>query len=301
MEGLEEFWIKNKGLLAKWVWRFSKDDGSLWKTIICVKYGIAHNTLLWNWRVPSTASFFTKAVGSLFEEGSRTADVLSKGFKLVLGSGDKIRLWEDAWWDGCLLKLIHPKIFALAVLKSGSIKEFGDWHGDIWVWKIDLRRIIYDWEVNLWNMFLLSLDCIVVRKSVSDDVAWSYCPNGLFSVSLFRRFMEDNRWMGLCPNGKSGRAWGSLFQAIVWSLWEARNLMVFKGSPTDINYVIDLINFRVAWWFKHNGKGSSVPIYVMVENLNDCCTEVKTRKHILNKGWIPHLGNALKFNVDGSV
>ncbi|KAK2654161.1 hypothetical protein Ddye_014017 [Dipteronia dyeriana] len=122
---------KNKGLLAKWVWGFSKEDGSLWKRIICAKYGISHNNLLRNWRVPSIASFFTKGVGSLFEKGSQTADVLSRGFKFVVGCGVRIRFWNDAWWDDCSLKLVYPRIFALAVFKSGFIKEFGSWLWDI--------------------------------------------------------------------------------------------------------------------------------------------------------------------------
>ncbi|KAK3199424.1 hypothetical protein Dsin_022839 [Dipteronia sinensis] len=60
--------------------------------------------------------------------------------------------------------------------------------------------------------------------------------------------------------------------AIVWSIWEARNVVVFKGIPADVNYFTDLIKFRIAWWFKHYGKG-----------------------------WSPPAFDVLKFNVDGSV
>lgn len=31
---------KNKSLLAKWFWRFSRKDESLWKRVLCSKYGL---------------------------------------------------------------------------------------------------------------------------------------------------------------------------------------------------------------------------------------------------------------------
>ena len=31
---------KNYALLAKWFWRFSRDSGSLWKKLLCAKYGL---------------------------------------------------------------------------------------------------------------------------------------------------------------------------------------------------------------------------------------------------------------------
>ena len=39
--------------------------------------------------------------------------------------------------------------------------------------------------------------------------------------------------------------------------------------------LIDLIRFRVAWWFKYHDKGSKEPITIMVENLEVCCFEEK--------------------------
>ncbi|KAK3220416.1 hypothetical protein Dsin_014386 [Dipteronia sinensis] len=53
------------------------------------------------------------------------------------------------------------------------------------------------------------LDCIVIRKSVSDTLAWTFCANGMFSVKSFRRGLEDPLiescsyhsliWQGICP------------------------------------------------------------------------------------------------------
>ncbi|KAK3231497.1 hypothetical protein Dsin_003378 [Dipteronia sinensis] len=49
----------------------------------------------------------------------------------------------------------------------------------------------------------------MVRQSIPDAFCWAYCPNGLFSVSLFRRCLEELKmsespvngllWQGFCP------------------------------------------------------------------------------------------------------
>ncbi|KAK2654576.1 hypothetical protein Ddye_014432 [Dipteronia dyeriana] len=79
---------KNISLLAKWVWRFSFDRDSLWKKVVCAKYGI----------------------------------------QAVVGKGSNIRLWHDVVNDGFPLKVAFPRIFALAVNQEGFInvlQKFG--------------------------------------------------------------------------------------------------------------------------------------------------------------------------------
>ncbi|KAK3213081.1 hypothetical protein Dsin_017787 [Dipteronia sinensis] len=360
----------NRSLLAKWVWRFGKEEGSMWKRVLCAKYGISQSSLSWKWKAPSSASVFMKAVGSLFDEGSVSASILEGGLKILVGCGDRIRFWEDVWLDDCSLKVAYPRIFALASKKSGTVRDFGSWQKDVWRWNVPLRRSIFDWEVNLWKVFCMALDCVTIIRIIPDVVVWTHRPNGEFSVKSFERCIEDSLsdgqvdvvfswggitphkvevfiwqlirgwvmvnqvldrfgmlvaaslecslcreslesidhlflhcswalrvwykcmgwwdvvgccnsslkewfsgWMGLCPKVQYGRAWSSLIQAIGWSLWEARNRVVFKGISADVNYVIDLVKFRVAWWFKHHGKGSTEPITLMLENLKECCTK----------------------------
>ncbi|KAK2639734.1 hypothetical protein Ddye_027529 [Dipteronia dyeriana] len=85
--GINRILYKNKGLLAKWVWRFGKEESSLWNKIICTKYGI----MLWSYvRIGRVFlwPFFAKAIRSLYEEDTKTGKVLKKGLKVVVGRGD---------------------------------------------------------------------------------------------------------------------------------------------------------------------------------------------------------------------
>ncbi|KAK2641314.1 hypothetical protein Ddye_023077 [Dipteronia dyeriana] len=147
-----------------------------------------------------------------------------------------------------------------------------------------------------------------------DPITWSFCPKGLYSVSSFRRCVEDFgdkdvsefdkwfvSWKGLCPSSNLKRAWDTLLNAVIWSIWEARHQVVFKGSIDERDVLVDLVRFRVAWWFKNHDRGSKEHITIIVENLEFCCLEVFPMKSRISKKWIPPPRDALKFNVDGSV
>ncbi|KAK3183422.1 hypothetical protein Dsin_030708 [Dipteronia sinensis] len=61
----------------------------------------------------------------------------------------------------------------------------------------------------------------------------------------------------------------------------------------------DLVKFRVAWWFKTLGGGSSDSITAMVLNVKDCCVDVRGLKIRKAKDWNHPPAGSLRFNVDG--
>ncbi|KAK0599556.1 hypothetical protein LWI29_006326 [Acer saccharum] len=389
---------KNKGLLAKWVWRFGREESSLRKRVICAKYGVAANAISWNWNGGAQCSSFIKATGGLFEQGSTIAKVLEEGIQVIVGSGDRARLWEDIRIEGVRLKEAFPRIFSLTSNKSGSVKEFGRWSGGRWFWKIDLRRPCFDWEQNQWIAFNSCLDNIVIRDSISDTIGWSWCSTGQFSVKLVWKNLEENfvgnsavfnriwksicppkveifvwhllhgrvlvrnalkrfglisnnifdcpmcgeaeesidhlflnckwawnlwgscmnwwnisscstnslldwwlNWPNLCNLNSAARAWSALFFAMTWTIWEARNERVFKDVSISFEKAVDMVKFRVGWWFKYIGKGSKEPITLILLNIAERCVDVKTPKLPKHKDWMSPKPELLKFNVDGSA
>ncbi|KAK2639217.1 hypothetical protein Ddye_027012 [Dipteronia dyeriana] len=52
---------------------------------------------------------------------------------------------------------------------------------------------------------------------------------------------------------------------------------------TELAMVIDMVRFRVAWWFKHHGRGFTEPITVLVENLEIFCFDEKPMKAVKSK------------------
>ncbi|KAK2664581.1 hypothetical protein Ddye_003155 [Dipteronia dyeriana] len=47
--GIGKILDKNKRLLAKWIWRFSKDVYALWNKVLCVKYNCSVLEMRWEW------------------------------------------------------------------------------------------------------------------------------------------------------------------------------------------------------------------------------------------------------------
>ncbi|KAK2658269.1 hypothetical protein Ddye_004802 [Dipteronia dyeriana] len=44
-------------------------------------------------------------------------------------------------------------------------------------------------------------------------------------------------WMGFCPLIKTEMVWGSLFSAIIWTIWEARNRLIFEDLCIETSKV----------------------------------------------------------------
>ncbi|KAK3189252.1 hypothetical protein Dsin_028813 [Dipteronia sinensis] len=86
----------------------------------------------------------------------------------------------------------------------------------------------------------------------------------------------------------------------VWTVWESRNSRIFEGKEISVSNATDLVKFRVGWWFKHHGKGSTEPITSILLNLSVICVDNQNLKQPQKEAWYPPYGNGLKFNVDGS-
>ena len=82
-----------------------------------------------------------------------------------------------------MLKEAFPRIFVLALDNIGIISELGQRQ----------RRETFDWEKSQCNCFLKYLDCVIIRKSIRDTIAWSHSSSGLFSVSSFHKAVEELR------------------------------------------------------------------------------------------------------------
>ena len=70
------------------------------------------------------------------------------------------------------------------------------------------------------------LDCIQIRRLFEDSIAWAFNTNGVFTVSSFRRKLENSAavselvpkclWRGICP---------PKLEMFVWQLWKRKVLV----------------------------------------------------------------------------
>ncbi|KAK2638287.1 hypothetical protein Ddye_026082 [Dipteronia dyeriana] len=140
---------------------------------------------------------FVKAIDGLFDPGEFSGKLLENVIRVIVGRGDRAKLLNDVTVDGTSLKIVFPRIFALACNKTGFIEDYVNWVSLNWKWEVSLRRPLFNWEVEQWDWFRGYLETIKIRDMISNIIGWSHCPKGVFSVNLFRKCLKAWSWCGL--------------------------------------------------------------------------------------------------------
>ncbi|XVF83508.1 hypothetical protein PTKIN_Ptkin16aG0494200 [Pterospermum kingtungense] len=144
---------------------------------------------------------------SLFNDGV-FGDIIKSNTGFSVGNGERIDFWECEWISGVVIKDVFPRVYALAIKKSGKISEFGYFLNEGWVWKIPLRRRPFGWEMQQWNNFYSLISGQKLCRLMVDKVIWKRCASGNFSVKSFcvAACIEGNDhietwklWAGLAP------------------------------------------------------------------------------------------------------
>ncbi|KAK3224604.1 hypothetical protein Dsin_004466 [Dipteronia sinensis] len=120
------------------------------------------------------------------------------------------------------------------------------------------------------------------------------CPN-----NTLKDWMDG--WSGLSPSPRCAKAWCMLFFAVGWTIWEFRNNFIFKRQKSILEQAAYMVKFRVVWWFKFYGSGAQHSVSNMMLNVKESCISIAIPRKLSPGVWIPHVGEKLKFNVDGSA
>ncbi|GJS50115.1 RNA-directed DNA polymerase, eukaryota [Tanacetum coccineum] len=105
--GVSSLYALNRGLLFKWIWRFLTQGSSLWAKVIKAIHGVDGN-LGSNSKggMKSCWSSIVTEVNALANKGIDLMQFL----RIKMGNGDSIRLWEDPWHEGGILKFRYPRV-----------------------------------------------------------------------------------------------------------------------------------------------------------------------------------------------
>ena len=109
----------NLALLGKWRWNLFQQEGQLWARVLESKYG--------GWRGLDEAPGCTKESMwwrdlKIAFQSSQQGQELKRGIQWRVGSGDRIKFWEDEWIDGDVSLITkYPRLFFFAQQKSYSI------------------------------------------------------------------------------------------------------------------------------------------------------------------------------------
>nr|GEU64911.1 putative RNA-directed DNA polymerase, eukaryota, reverse transcriptase zinc-binding domain protein [Tanacetum cinerariifolium] len=117
---VSSLFASNRALLFKWIWRLHSNCSSIWATLIKEIHG----------GKDGITNFNLKISGSIWQELVREFLVLKdKGIdcfsfiKRKLGNGEETYFWNDLWIEENVLKISHPRMYALELRKDISVAE----------------------------------------------------------------------------------------------------------------------------------------------------------------------------------
>ncbi|KAE8673291.1 RNA helicase family protein isoform 2 [Hibiscus syriacus] len=219
-----------------------------------------------------------KSVSKPIEEGGLGILDLRQNSKMNLGNGWSIAFWSDVWITNLPLKNHFPRIFALSTNKWGMVSEFGEYEDDVWDESIAHLFLSCTVASDLWSKFLRLWN---ISSVLPQDPSAILC-----SLSNLRH---------------NSLIWRFIPAVIFWSIWKARNLVVFENGKCDSNILFFITRFRLAKWFlaKYPGVRIQTDLLVRDPTRADKLLPSSNTKKVI--GWTPPPSDMFKLNVDGAV
>ncbi|GJW97306.1 RNA-directed DNA polymerase, eukaryota, reverse transcriptase zinc-binding domain protein [Tanacetum coccineum] len=194
--GVSSLYALNRGLLFKWVWKFYAQKTSLWARVIKAIHGVDGKVgKAINSGASSCWTSIVREVEVLKQQGVNFFEYL----QLNMGNGESTTFWEDRWLEGSVLKDIFPRLYVLETNKKVSISDkLKDFRLDsLFRQKArgGIEQVQYEELSDMVNSISLT--------PKNDRYVWSLSNPGDFSVTSFRKVIDENRY----PGGRFRTRW----------------------------------------------------------------------------------------------
>ncbi|XP_019257785.1 PREDICTED: uncharacterized protein LOC109236002 [Nicotiana attenuata] len=119
--GIRNLRLHNKSLLMKWLWRFGREDETLWRQVIIEKYGLEGQ---WIPRAVTT----TYGV-SVWRSIRAYWPLFAENISIVVGNGRKTSFWNDNWLGHGPLKDLFSDMKVLSLNNEATVEDNSKFEG----------------------------------------------------------------------------------------------------------------------------------------------------------------------------
>jgi hypothetical protein len=164
--GIRDLRLMNLSLLAKWRWKLLSHEKEVWKDVIMAKYGAVYVGAgdIGELQVARSASIWWRDICLLDKNTNWFAEALEKRVR----NGIHTLFWSDRWIGNISLKQRFPRIFSISNQQVATVSSLGSWVDGVWLWDFTWCRNFFDWEIPLYQEFLVLLNNFVPEEG--DDI-----------------------------------------------------------------------------------------------------------------------------------
>ncbi|KAE8718620.1 hypothetical protein F3Y22_tig00110009pilonHSYRG00262 [Hibiscus syriacus] len=177
----------------------------------------------WYWRkVPPQASWIWRSMVNNHFKDDTFVSKFQNLCSFQVGDGKFIRFWQDSWALDYPFLVIFPSLFSISSNKFGKLFEFGEFQSMGWIWDVQVRRNLNDWELEQWSNLMVIIPNYSLSKDSSDVLIWKGNGDGVYSVSSCVKlyssgleevyFWENIIWKGLLPPRVESFMWQVVLQ-----------------------------------------------------------------------------------------
>ena len=178
--GIKDINNFNMALLGKWESNLRQHKGELWAKVLESKYGgwrglaevdrVGHKSIWWR--------DLQKALTS-----SHQGQLIQKGMKWKVGSGDQIKFWEDKWTgEEESLAEKYPRLYLISLQQHQVIRLMGMYKDIGWEWNFTWRRSLFENEIDSAVNFLSDIADKSIQQQGPDAWVWSEDPAAQYST-----------------------------------------------------------------------------------------------------------------------
>ncbi|RZB79929.1 UDP-galactose/UDP-glucose transporter 5 [Glycine soja] len=144
--GIKDVRNFNKALLGKWKWDMIHQEKELWVRILESKYG-GWRSLAEGKRGTNESLWWQDLM--VVTQDQQLNNMMQSGLSWNVGSGDKIKFWEDCWTgEGVALMQKFPRLYQISRQQHNLIQQVGNFSDTSWKWKLSWRRQLFDNEAD---------------------------------------------------------------------------------------------------------------------------------------------------------
>ena len=192
--GIKDINNFNMVLLGKWEWNLRQHKRELRAKVLESKYGglrglaevdrVGYKSIWWR--------DLQKALTN-----SHQGQLIQKGMKWKVDSGDQIKFWEDKWiGEEDSLAEKYPRLYLISLQQHQVIRSMG-MHKDIgWEWNLTWRRPLFENEIDSAVNFLTDIADKAIQQQGIDAWVWSGDPADHYSTQTAYNMLGEEAAAG---------------------------------------------------------------------------------------------------------